>query len=95
MPPVPQRVRTHPDGHRQAAALAGSKGKAEDKGGRRSDVPSGGAGPRNQPSSAGRERGAVVLNPLRSEDEAFRFLMYAIAVIAIVVGLVLVLRAVF
>jgi hypothetical protein len=36
-----------------------------------------------------------VLNPLRSEDEAFRFLIYAIAVIAIVVGLVLVLRAVF
>jgi len=37
MPQVPQRVRT------QAAALAGGKGKAEDKGRRRSDVPSGGA----------------------------------------------------
>ena len=36
-----------------------------------------------------------MLNPLRSEDEAFRFLIYAIAVIAVVVGLVLVLRAVF
>jgi hypothetical protein len=36
-----------------------------------------------------------VLNPLRSEDEAFRFLLYAIAVIVVIVGLVLVLRAVF
>jgi len=35
-----------------------------------------------------------VLNPLRSEPEAFRFLLYAIAVIVAVVGLVLVLRAV-
>jgi hypothetical protein len=35
-----------------------------------------------------------VLNPLRSEDEAFRFLLYAIAVIAVLVGLALVLRAV-
>jgi bacteriorhodopsin len=36
-----------------------------------------------------------VLNPLRSEDEAFRFLLYAIAVIAAIVVLVLLLRAVF
>jgi hypothetical protein len=36
-----------------------------------------------------------VLNPLRSEDEAFRLLLYAIAVIAVVVGLVLALRAIF
>jgi hypothetical protein len=35
-----------------------------------------------------------VLNPLRSEDEAFRFLLYAIAVIAVIVGLVLILRTV-
>ena len=35
-----------------------------------------------------------MLNPLRSEDEAFRFLLYAIAVIAVIVGLVLALRAV-
>jgi len=35
-----------------------------------------------------------MLNPLRSEPEAFRFLLYAIAVIVAVVGLVLVLRAV-
>ena len=42
-----------------------------------------------------RARAPVVLNPLRSEDEAFRFLLYAIAVIALVVGLVLVLRAIF
>ena len=59
-------------------------------------MPSGGAGLWNQPSSAGREHAApVVLNPLRSEDEAFRFLLYAIAVIAVIVGLVLVLRALF
>jgi hypothetical protein len=35
-----------------------------------------------------------VLNPLRSEGEAFRFLLYAMAVIAVVVGLVVILRAV-
>jgi hypothetical protein len=35
-----------------------------------------------------------VLNPLRSEDEAFRFLLYAIAVIVVIVGAVLLLRAV-
>jgi hypothetical protein len=35
-----------------------------------------------------------MLNPLRSEDEAFRFLLYAIAVIAVIVGLILILRAV-
>jgi hypothetical protein len=37
---------------------------------------------------------ASVLNPLRSEEEAFRFLLYAIAVIAVIVGAVLLLRAV-
>jgi hypothetical protein len=36
-----------------------------------------------------------MLNPLRSEDEAFRFLLYAIAVIAVIVALVLIGRAVF
>jgi bacteriorhodopsin len=36
----------------------------------------------------------VVLNPLRSEQEAFRFLLYAIAVIAAVVVLIVILRAV-
>ncbi len=35
-----------------------------------------------------------MLNPLRSEDEAFRFLLYAIAVIGVIVVLVLVLRAI-
>jgi len=35
-----------------------------------------------------------VLNPLRSEEEAFRFLLYAIAVIVVVVGAVVLLRAV-
>jgi hypothetical protein len=34
-----------------------------------------------------------VLNPLRSEDEAFRFLLYVFVVIAVIVGLVLALRA--
>jgi hypothetical protein len=33
------------------------------------------------------------LNPLRSEQEAFRFLLYAIAVIAAIVALVLIGRA--
>ena len=36
-----------------------------------------------------------MLNPLRSENEAFRFLLYAMVVIVVVVGLVLVGRAVF
>ena len=35
-----------------------------------------------------------MLNPLRSEDEAFRFLLYAIAVIAVIVVLVVVIRAI-
>jgi hypothetical protein len=35
-----------------------------------------------------------VLNPLRSEEEAFRLLLYAIAVIAVIIGIVLLLRAV-
>ncbi len=35
-----------------------------------------------------------MLNPLRSEDEAFRFLLYAMAVIVIVVGLILIARAI-
>jgi hypothetical protein len=34
-----------------------------------------------------------MLNPLRSEDEAFRFLLYAIAVIAAIVALILLGRA--
>jgi hypothetical protein len=34
-----------------------------------------------------------VLNPLRSEEEAFRFLLYAAAVIAVVVGLIVIGRA--
>ena len=42
-----------------------------------------------------RVRAVGVLNPLRSEDEAFKFLLLVIAVIAAIVGLVLVLRAIF
>jgi hypothetical protein len=34
-----------------------------------------------------------VLNPLRSEQEAFRFLVYVIVVAAVVVGVVLLVRA--
>lgn len=36
-----------------------------------------------------------MLNPLRSEDEAFRFLLYAIAAVAAVVAIVVVARAIF
>jgi hypothetical protein len=35
-----------------------------------------------------------VLNPLRSEDEAFRFLLYAGLVIVVIVGAVVLLRAI-
>ncbi len=35
-----------------------------------------------------------MLNPLRSEEEAFRFLLYAIAVFVVIVALILILRAV-
>jgi hypothetical protein len=34
-----------------------------------------------------------LLNPLRSEDEAFRFLLYAIVVIAVIAGLIAIVRA--
>ncbi len=36
-----------------------------------------------------------MLNPLRSEGEAFRLLLYAIAVFAVIIALILVLRALF
>jgi hypothetical protein len=36
-----------------------------------------------------------VLNPLRSEQEAFRFLLYVVAVVGSIVALILILRAVF
>jgi hypothetical protein len=35
-----------------------------------------------------------VLNPLRSEDEAFKTLLYSVAVIAVIVVIVLVIRAI-
>jgi hypothetical protein len=35
-----------------------------------------------------------MLNPLRSEDEAFRFLLYAIVVIGAIVAVILILRAI-
>jgi hypothetical protein len=34
-----------------------------------------------------------MLNPLRSEDEAFRLLVYVVVVAAVIVGVVLVVRA--
>jgi hypothetical protein len=34
-----------------------------------------------------------VLNPLRSEQEAFRFLIYVLVVAVVIVGLVLLIRA--
>jgi len=36
-----------------------------------------------------------VLNPLRSEAEAFRFLVYVVLVVAVLVGLVVLGRALF
>ena len=36
-----------------------------------------------------------MINPLRSEAEAFRFLVYVVVVAAVVTGLVLLARAVF
>jgi hypothetical protein len=35
-----------------------------------------------------------VLNPLRSEDEAFRLLLYVIAVAVAVIAIILILRAI-
>ena len=35
-----------------------------------------------------------MLNPLRSEEEAFRFLLYAIAVIVVIAGVIVLLRAI-
>ncbi len=35
-----------------------------------------------------------MLNPLRSEQEAFRFLLYVVAVAAVVIGIVFAVRAV-
>lgn len=50
-------------------------------------------GPRPSESAVSDTRTTIVLNPLRSEDEAFRFLLYAIVAIAVIVGLVFALRA--
>jgi hypothetical protein len=36
-----------------------------------------------------------VLNPLRSEAEAFRLLLYVIVVFAVIIALILIIRAVF
>jgi hypothetical protein len=35
-----------------------------------------------------------VLNPMRSEEEAFRLLLYAIVVTVVIVALILILRAI-
>jgi hypothetical protein len=36
-----------------------------------------------------------MLNPLRSEGEAFRVLLYVVAIAAVVIALILILRAIF
>jgi hypothetical protein len=36
-----------------------------------------------------------MINPLRSEREAFRFLLYVAAVVAVIVAVVLLVRAIF
>ena len=35
-----------------------------------------------------------MLNPLRSEEEAFRVLLYAIAVFVVIIALILIIRAI-
>jgi hypothetical protein len=35
-----------------------------------------------------------VLNPLRSEQEAFRFLLYMVLLVAVIVGIVFLVRAI-
>jgi hypothetical protein len=35
-----------------------------------------------------------VLNPMRSEEEAFRLLLYAVATTVVIVGLILIVRAI-
>jgi hypothetical protein len=37
---------------------------------------------------------SLVLNPLRSEQEAFRFLIYVVIVVAVVLAIVFLLRAI-
>jgi hypothetical protein len=36
-----------------------------------------------------------MLNPLRSEDEAFRLVLYVAAVFVVIIALILILRAIF
>jgi hypothetical protein len=38
--------------------------------------------------------GALMLNPLRSEGDAFRFLLYVIAVFGTIIAIVLIVRAI-
>ncbi len=40
-------------------------------------------------------KATIVLNPLRSEDEAFRLLLYVVAVFVVVLAVVLIARALF
>jgi hypothetical protein len=49
--------------------------------------------PRSLVCAPGRGERAV-LNPLRSEEEAFRLLLYAIAVFAVIIVLIVVVRAI-
>jgi hypothetical protein len=36
-----------------------------------------------------------MLNPLRSEQEAFRFLLWVVAIVAVIIAIVLIIRTVF
>jgi hypothetical protein len=46
------------------------------------------------PSARLLPRVRAVLNPLRSEQEAFRFFLYVLVVVAVIVGIVLLIRAI-
>ena len=52
--------------------------------------------PRRPPASSGRPTGSLsaVLNPLRSEAEAFRFLLWVAVVVGSITLIVVVLRAI-
>jgi hypothetical protein len=50
---------------------------------------------RTQAGRAGHGTDHRMLNPLRSEAEAFRFLLYVVAVVAAIVVVVLLLRLIF
>jgi hypothetical protein len=46
------------------------------------------------PAPTAREPPFPVLNPLRSEEEAFRLLLYTVVVVAVIGGLIVIVRAI-